>query len=55
MTSIKILKLAKDRVVSKTYDNSRDTASKMQLKVGGEEVNLDNNIIRPILVYEVYA
>ena len=32
LTSIKILKFAKDRVVLRAYDNSRDTASKMQLK-----------------------
>jgi hypothetical protein len=38
LTSIKILKFAKDRVVLRAYDNSRDTASKMQLKLGEEEV-----------------
>ena len=32
MTSIKILKFAKDRVIMGAYDNSRDTASEMQLK-----------------------
>jgi hypothetical protein len=32
LTSIRILKFAKDRVVMGAYDNSRDTASKMQIK-----------------------
>jgi hypothetical protein len=32
LESFKILKFAKDRVVSRVYDNSRGTASKMQLR-----------------------
>jgi hypothetical protein len=40
LASIKIFKLAKDRVVSRAYDNSRDTASKMQLKTSRRRTEL---------------
>ena len=32
LTSVKILKFAKDRVVMGAYDNSRDSASKKQIR-----------------------